>query len=98
MTSSVRCFYAPRRLVATHVASVKGLGHKLSNKFGNLCPSPFTLANVRQLVAELVRQHVASVKALLRARIDTHTRTESQTPLITYPRRRLCRPQEECLE
>jgi len=23
---------------------VKGLGHKLSNKFGNLCPSPFTLA------------------------------------------------------
>ena len=44
MTSSVRCCYAPRRLVAAHVASVKGLGHKLSNKFGNLCPSPFTLA------------------------------------------------------
>jgi len=44
MTSSVRCCYAPRTLVAAHVASVKGLGHKLSNKFGNLCSSPFTLA------------------------------------------------------
>ena len=37
MTSSVRCCYAPRRIVATHVASVKGLGNKLTNKFGNLC-------------------------------------------------------------
>jgi len=25
-----------RRLVAAHVATVKGLGHKFSNKFGNL--------------------------------------------------------------
>jgi len=44
LMKSVRCCYVPRRLVAAHVASVKGLGHKLSNKFGNLCPSPFTLA------------------------------------------------------
>jgi len=27
-----------RRLVATHAASVKGLGHKFSNKFGNMWP------------------------------------------------------------
>ena len=27
-----------RRLVAAHVVSVKGLGHKFSNKFGNLWP------------------------------------------------------------
>ena len=43
--SSARQFHSPevaaaRRLVAAHVASVKGLGNKLSD----LCPSPFTLA------------------------------------------------------
>jgi len=46
--SCARQFHSPEvaaasRFVAAHVASVKGLGHKLSNKFGNLCPSPFTL-------------------------------------------------------
>jgi len=30
--------------VAAHVASVKGLVHKLPNLLLNLCPSPFTLA------------------------------------------------------
>jgi len=49
------------QLVAAHAA----LGHKLSNKFGNLCPSPFTQQQVEQLVAQLVWQQVASVKALL---------------------------------
>jgi len=48
-----------RRLVASHVASVRGL----SNKLPNLCPSPFTLGHKFGKVAELVRQHVASVKA-----------------------------------
>jgi len=49
--SCTRQFHSPevataRRFVAAHVASVKGLGHKLSNKFGNLCPSPFTLGHI----------------------------------------------------
>jgi len=49
--SCARQFYSPeiataRRFVAAHVASVKGLGHKLSNKFVNLCPSPVTLEHM----------------------------------------------------
>jgi len=54
--SCARQFHSPevaaaRRFVAAHVASVKGLGHKLSNKFGNLCLSPFTLGHTRTHVA-----------------------------------------------
>ena len=38
------CYQTSSATSAEHVASVKGLGHKLPNLLLNLCPSPFTLA------------------------------------------------------
>jgi len=64
VTSKYRRGRRGTQLVAAHVASVKGL--TTQQQVAELVSKSFhTRTQVRQLVAELVRQHVASVKALL---------------------------------